>query len=209
MKSIEIMGKTVDEAIQNALEKLKVTKDMIDVEILEAGSKGLFNLFGVKPAKVKVVVKDSYTETAKKFLESILDNMNIKAEIEINENKDVFNVNISGDDMGAIIGYRGETLDAIQYLLSLVVNKNYDLSYKRVVLDTENYRKKREETLKRVADKTAYKVINSRRAYKLEPMNPYERRIIHAALQGNNQICTYSEGEDPYRRIVVDIKRNK
>ena len=135
--------------------------------------------------------------------------MNINGEIEINEDKDVLNVNISGDDMGTIIGYRGETLDAIQYLLSLVVNKNHDLSYKRVVLDTENYREKREETLKRVADKTAYKVINSRRAYKLEPMNPYERRIIHAALQGNNKICTYSEGEDPYRRIVVDIKRNK
>lgn len=209
MKSIEMMGKTVDEAIQNALKKLKVTKDMVDVEILEVGSKGLFNLFGVKPTKIKVVVKDCHTNIAKQFLKSILDNMNINGEIEINEDKDVLNVNISGDDMGTIIGYRGETLDAIQYLLSLVVNKNHDLSYKRVVLDTENYREKREETLKRVADKTAYKVINSRRAYKLEPMNPYERRIIHAALQGNNKICTYSEGEDPYRRIVVDIKRNK
>lgn len=209
MKSIEMMGKTVDEAIQNALKELKVTKDMVDVEILEVGSKGLFNLFGVKPTKIKVVVKDCHTNIAKQFLKSILDNMNINGEIEINEDKDVLNVNISGDDMGTIIGYRGETLDAIQYLLSLVVNKNHDLSYKRVVLDTENYREKREETLKRVADKTAYKVINSRRAYKLEPMNPYERRIIHAALQGNNKICTYSEGEDPYRRIVVDIKRNK
>ena len=209
MKAIEIIGKTVDEAINKAIEQLNVTKDMIDVEVLEVGSKGLFNLFGVKPAKVKVLVKDSYKDKAEQFLKSILANMNISAEIHISEDKDSLNINISGDDMGTIIGYRGETLDAIQYLLSLVVNKNHDVSYKRVVLDTENYRKKREETLKRVADKTAYKVIKSRRAYKLEPMNPYERRIIHAALQGNNQICTYSEGEDPFRRIVVDIKRNK
>jgi spoIIIJ-associated protein len=208
MKSIETIGKTIDEALNNALEQLKVSKDKVDVEILDEGSKGLFNFFGSKPAKIKVTVKDSYVDIARQFLKDILDNMKIDAEIEIVEDEGIINVNITGNDVRNIIGYRGETLDSLQYLLSLVVNKNHESSYKRVILDTENYRKKREETLKRVADKTAYKVINSRRAYKLEPMNPYERRIIHAALQGNKDIYTYSEGEDPYRRIVVDIKRN-
>ena len=106
-----------------------------------------------------------------------------------------------------IIGYRGETLDSLQYLISLVVNKDHDIPYKRVVLDTENYRAKREETLKRLADKIAYKVKKTGRPFKLEPMNPYERRIIHSALQDDASISTYSEGEEPYRKIVVDIKR--
>jgi len=207
MKSIEIIGKNIEEALNNALEQLKVSRDMVDVEILQKESKGLFNLFGSKPAKIRVTVNHSYLDTATQFLKNILDNMKIDAEIEIVEEKGIVKANISGTDMRNIIGYRGETLDALQYLLSLVVNKNHDISYKRVVLDTENYRDKREETLKRVADKTAYKVIKSRRPYKLEPMNPYERRIIHAALQGKKEICTYSEGEEPYRRIVIDIKR--
>jgi spoIIIJ-associated protein len=109
--------------------------------------------------------------------------------------------------MGLVIGYRGETLDSLQYLVSLVVNKNHDVPYKKVVLDTESYRSKREETLKRVAQKTAYKVKKTGRPYKLEPMNPYERRIIHSALQNYNDISTYSEGEEPFRRIVVSLKR--
>ena len=108
--------------------------------------------------------------------------------------------------MGTIIGYRGETLDSLQYLLSLVVNKNHNLPYKRVILDTENYRNKRKETLKRVADKTAYKVLKNRRLIKLEPMNPYERKVIHATLQNHPHVTTRSEGEDPYRRVIIELK---
>ena len=223
MKSIETTGKTVDEAIENALNELNITKDMVDIDIIEQGSKGLFNLFGAKPFRIKATIRDIQMDQIKndidnngtnsqvviEFLKSIFDSMKIEAEVEVSEAKDELNVNIIGEDVGVIIGYRGETLDAIQYLLSLVVNKKHDSQYKRVILDSQNYRKKRQETLRRVADKTANKVIKSRRAYKLEPMNAYERRIIHAALQENNQIYTYSEGEDPFRRIVVDIKRNK
>lgn len=223
MKSIETTGKTVDEAIENALKELNITKDMVDIDIIEQGSKGLFNLFGAKPFRIKATIRDiqmdqikndidnngTNSEVVIEFLKSIFDSMKIEAEVEVSEAKDELNVNIIGEDVGVIIGYRGETLDAIQYLLSLVVNKKHDSQYKRVILDSQNYRKKRQETLRRVADKTANKVIKSRRAYKLEPMNAYERRIIHAALQENNQIYTYSEGEDPFRRIVVDIKRNK
>ena len=133
--------------------------------------------------------------------------MGVNAKLDIKEEKGVLSINISGDKMGLVIGYRGETLDSLQYLTSLVINKNHEDEYIRVSLDTENYRQKREETLIKVAQKTAYKVRKSGRAYKLEPMNPYERRIIHSALQDYNDINTYSEGEEPFRRVVVSIKR--
>ena len=142
------------------------------------------------------------------FLKQVLDSMSLEANIDIKENGNSVNIDISGANMGTIIGYRGETLDSLQYLVSLVMNKNHDVPYRRVMLDTESYRKKREDTLKRVADKTAYKVRKNRRAFKLEPMNPYERRIIHSALQNYDDIKTYSEGEEPFRRIIVNINED-
>lgn len=208
-KTLEITGKTVEEALKNALKELNVTEDKINYSIVDEGNRGLFNFIGSKPAKILVTVKRDYVLEAKTFLRSVLDSMDIKAEIRIKEEDNVLNINLLGPKMGVIIGYRGETLDSLQYLISLVVNKGHDIPYKRVVLDTENYRVKREETLKRLADKTAYKVRKSGRPFKLEPMNPYERRVIHSALQGNQTIYTYSEGEEPYRRIVVDIRREK
>ena len=207
MKTIEMTGKTVDEALKNALGELKLTKENVDVEIIDEGSKGLFKLIGAKPAKVRVTKKPDSKDNAKKFLTDVLDSMNIKADINIKEENDVVNINLSGDKMGLVIGYRGETLDSLQYLVSLVINKNHDNPYKKVVLDAENYRSKREETLVRVAQKTAYKVRKSKRPYKLEPMNPYERRIIHSALQEYTDINTYSEGEEPFRRIVINFKK--
>ena len=140
-------------------------------------------------------------------MRGILDNMGIQAEIRIKETDDILYINLNGPKMGLIIGYRGETLDSLQYLASLVVNKEHEIPYKKVVLDTENYRKKREETLIRVAEKTAYKVRKTGRPYKLEPMNPYERRVIHSALQDNDYVYTFSQGDEPHRRIVVDIKK--
>lgn len=242
MKKFEFTAKTVNEAIEKAMAELKTTKDKLEIEILDEGSKGFFNMFGSKPAKIiaslidetienqespkfeektEVVQKQQYINTSENtkennkdyiqeaeiFLRDILDNMGIMAEIKIKEEKDIINISLSGPKMGLIIGYRGETLDALQYLVSLVVNKGHNMSYKKVVLDTENYREKREQTLRRLAVKTASKVRKMGRPYKLEPMNPYERRIIHSALQHESGIITYSEGEEPYRRIVVDIKR--
>ena len=148
-----------------------------------------------------------FPDNAKEFLINVLSSMNIDAEIRINEENDVIKIDLSGPKMGLVIGYRGETLDSLQYLVSLVINKNHNNSYKRVVLDAENYRKKREETLIRVAQKSAYKVRKSQRPYKLEPMNPYERRIIHSALQEYTDINTHSEGEEPFRRIVISLKK--
>lgn len=207
MKVIEMTGRNVDEAIKNALSELKVTEDKIEVEVLEEGSKGLFKLIGAKPARIRVKVKRDYIYEAKAFLRDILDNMGIKAEIRIKEEADTVKISLTGPDMGILIGYRGETLDSLQYLVSLVVNKGHETAYKRVVLDTENYRLKREETLKRLAFKVAGTVRRTGKVIKLEPMNPYERRIIHSALQEDRYVKTFSEGEEPYRRVVVDLKK--
>ena len=207
MKILEITGKSVKEALENALKELKLTEDKIEYEILDEGSRGFLNIIGTKPAKILVKVKRDYKEEVRVFLRNILDNMGIKAEIRIKEENDILYIDLTGPKMGIIIGYRGETLDSLQYLCSLVVNKDHSVPYKKVVLDTESYRKKREETLVRVAEKTAYKVRKNGRPYRLEPMNPYERRIIHSTLQDNQFVYTYSDGDEPRRRVVVDIKR--
>ena len=207
MKVIEMTGKTVDEALKHALDELKLTKDKVDVEIIDEGSKGLFNLIGAKPAKIKVTTKPDALDDAKTFLINVLNSMNIEANIDIKEENDLIKINLSGPKMGLVIGYRGETLDSLQYLTSLVVNKAKEDKYKRVVLDTENYRQKREETLKRLANKIAYKARKSGKILKLEPMNPYERRVIHSELQNNDFVRTFSEGEEPYRRVVVELKK--
>lgn len=208
MKSIEVIGKTVDEALNKALAQLNVTKDNVMIDIIDEGSKGLFNLIGVRPAKINVTVKKSAIDDAKNFLNDILNNMNITADISIIEKDNTLNIDITGKNVGSIIGYRGETLDSIQYLVSIVVNKNHEEPYRKVIVDVENYRKKREDTLKGVAVKAANRVRKSGRAYKLEPMNPYERRIIHSALQEFNDITTHSEGEDPHRRVIIELKKN-
>ena len=208
MKSIEVEGKTVEEALNKALIELGTDKNMVNVEILSHGSKGLFNVIGVKPARIKVSNKYDHIEEARIFIANILNCMEIKAKIDFKEENDILKINLSGDKMGVIIGYRGETLDSIQYLVSLVVNKVHELPHKKVILDTENYRNKREETLKGVAIKTANKVNKTKKVFKLEPMNPYERRIIHSALQENTFVNTYSEGDEPFRRVVIELKKD-
>ena len=204
MKSIEVEGKNIEDALEKALNELNTTKEKINFEIIDPGAKGLFNVIGFKTARIRVSMKYDYIEEARKFIANILKCVGLTAEISITEKDDAININLYGKKMGLIIGYRGETLDSIQYLLSLVVNKSHDIPHKKVILDTENYRSKREETLKGVAIKSANRVIKTRKTLKLEPMNPYERRIIHFALQDNNLVNTYSEGEEPFRRIVIE-----
>ena len=168
MKIIEMMGKNVDDAISKALEELKVTRDKVKVETLDEGSKGFLNIIGVKPAKIRVTVKRDSLKEAETFLMEVLQSMNMKADVKLKDENNEMHIDLIGPNMGLLIGYRGETLDALQYLVSLVVNKNHDEEYKRVLLDTENYRAKREETLKRLASKIAYKVRVSGRVLKLE-----------------------------------------
>ena len=161
------------------------------------------------PVETKVNAEDhrDLKGEAIRFLKGIFEQMDILAEIRGTFEENVLKINVSGPKMGLVIGYRGETLDSLQYLTSLVINKNRSGEYVRVVVDTEGYRKKREETLERLAEKTAYKVKKYRRAMKLEPMNPYERRIIHSKLQEIDGIITRSVGDEPYRRVVIELDK--
>ena len=208
MRSVVKVSKTVDEAVKEALRELDVDQDDVKVEVVEEPSKGLFGLIGVKDAKVKVTVVNDPIEIADNFLNRLLPSMNIKAMSVAKREGMSLHVditNISSSDMGILIGKRGSTLDSIQYLLSLVVNKDRE-NYIKIVVDIKGYRKKREETLIRLANKMAEKAKYSKRPIRLEPMNPYERRIIHSALQNMEGITTHSEGDEPYRRVVIQSK---
>lgn len=210
MEYIEVSAKSVNEAITEACRKLGVTSDRLDYEVIEEGSNGFLGI-GSKPAVIKAAVKVeklSLEDKAKKFLNDVFAAMNMTVVVEIKydeENKEM-DVDLSGDDMGVLIGKRGQTLDSIQYLVSLVVNKESD-DYIRVKVDTENYRERRKETLENLAKNVAYKVKRTRRPVSLEPMNPYERRIIHSALQNDKYVTTHSEGEEPFRKVVVTLKK--
>jgi spoIIIJ-associated protein len=203
----EISAKTVDEALTNAMLELGTTIDNIEYEIIEKESSGFLGIFG-KPAKIKVRLKMSLENTAKKFLQDVFQAMNIQAEIQVlyDQENATLEINVDGEEMGVLIGKRGQTLDSLQYLISLVINKNSE-NYVKVKLDTENYRERRKETLENLAKNIAFKVKRTRKPISLEPMNPYERRIIHSALQNDKYVETYSEGEEPYRKVVVNMKK--
>ncbi len=204
-KTIEATGKTVQEAVNSALEELGAELEDVEVNVLDEGSKGLFGI-GSKMARVQVTLKAEYEDDGVAFLTDVFEKMNIDVDIEKTEDDESISLMVTGKDSGIIIGRRGETLDALQYLTSLVVNKNSS-KYKRVTVDIENYRHKREETLVRLAERLADKVIKYRRNVSLEPMNPYERRIIHSTLQNNDYVETYSVGEDPNRKVVIALKQ--
>jgi spoIIIJ-associated protein len=208
MKDVTIERATVDEAVKAALEELKVEKEEVTVDVISEPSKGLFGLIGNKNAKVKVTVTNGPEEKTKEFFEILLKKMDIDAEYEVDFSDGVLKVDIvkiCEDDKGIIIGKRGRNLDEIQFLLNLIVNKGRE-NYVRVIFNVEDYRARREETLKKLAKKMADKCRYYRHKIRLEPMNPYERRIIHSALQEENDIMTYSEGEEPYRKVVIDLK---
>lgn len=208
MELKEYQGKTVDEAITNACVDLGITADKLDYEVVEKGSGGFLGI-GSKPAVIKAKKEKSTPEIAKDFLNRVLAAMEVTAkvnvEIEEGEKENIVKIDVVGDDMGIIIGKRGQTLDSLQYLVSLVINKGSE-KYNRVRLDTENYRERRKATLENLAKNVAIKVKRIKKPVALEPMNPYERRIIHAALQDDKYCTTRSEGEEPYRHVVVVLK---
>ncbi len=198
---VEKTGKSVQEAVNLALEELQADRDSVEIEVLDEGSKGLFGIGG-KSARVRVTLNMSQSDDARMFLTDVFNKMKISVEIESEEDEEAVQLKVKGKDSGIIIGRRGETLDALQYLTSLVVNKNKE-EYKRVTVDIENYRQKREETLVRLASRLADRVGRYRKNVTLEPMNPYERRIIHSSLQNNKFVETYSVGEEPNRKVVI------
>lgn len=205
MRSVETTGRTIEEAVLSAVAQLGVPRDRLDIQIVEEPEKGILGIFGRKNAVVQACKKRTQAELAEDFLKGMFKEMDIVVNIDVKDERDLLLIDLSGDNMGLVIGYRGETLDSIQYLVSLVVNKEGE-RYKKVIIDTEGYRKKREETLRRLARRLAHKVEKTKKRVVLEPMNPYERRIIHSTLQYNSNVITYSEGEEPYRRVVINLK---
>ncbi len=203
----EFSAKTVDDAITEACKALSVTSDKLEYVVIDEGSSGFLGI-GSKEATIKAKVKSSIIDAAKIFLNDVFAamDMTVVTEATYDAAEKELSINLSGDDMGVLIGKRGQTLDSLQYLVSLVVNKGND-DYIRVKVDTENYRQRRKDTLENLAKNMAFKVKRTRRPLSLEPMNPYERRIIHSALQNDSYVTTHSEGEEPYRHVVVTLKK--
>ena len=210
MDVMEFKGKTVDDAITAATVELGITSDKLNYEVIEEGSAGFLGIFNVKPAVIRVTLTKSLKERTQEFCDDLFSAMKVKTKVSIDfkEEDNIMNIDLSGPDMGVLIGKRGQTLDALQYLISLFVNKEGD-SYVRVKLDTENYRERRKATLEKLAKKIAYTVKRTKKAVSLEPMNTYERRVIHSALQNDKYVCTKSEGEEPYRKVVIMLKRER
>jgi spoIIIJ-associated protein len=246
MKSIEVTGKTIDEAIEHGLKELNCTRDDVEVVIMEAPSRGLFGLIGAKDAKVKLNLRDKKNEaeffgfiekteikevkknkvekilpevmvakeneqdelpetTAINFLEKVFEKLDLKVNSEVTKQDDFIYISFYGEDLGILIGRRGETLDSLQYLTNLVVGKKFGQKY-RIILDVEGYRKRREQTLINLAHRLSEKVKKTGHNIVLEPMNPHERRIIHTALQNDKRVRTFSEGEEPYRKVIITRK---
>ena len=239
MNKILVTGKSIEEARKNAAAQLGADVDEIMIEVIENATSGFFGIItkpckiaawiegdeeeiveAPKPVETKKEEKPKKKERAiaqdksegeklaKEFLSTTLSQMGIEAELEITQTEDALEIVISGENMGRVIGKRGETLDALQYLTSLVVNKDKE-EYIRINLDSENYREKRTVALEKLADKVADKVIRNKRNLTLEPMNAFERRVIHSRLQGNEKLTTYSIGEEPSRRIVVSLAKDR
>ncbi len=195
MNRIEASGKNVEAAIQNGLKQMGLSLEEVDIKVLTEGG-------FLKSAKVELTQKQTDGQKALNFLEEILGKMQFNFVVEMTEDEKEVRLNLIGTDSGSIIGYRGEVLDSLQYLVSLVVNAGHE-EFKRVVVDAEEYRAKRAKTLEQLARNLEKKVVRTKRYVKLEPMNPYERRIIHTALHDSRQVATHSEGEEPNRYVVI------
>lgn len=218
---VEKTGKTVEDALRAALIELNVTENCVDYEVLETPSKGFFGLIGSKPAKIRVTVKEAEVieesisvkqtskplDTAILFLEDIFRGMHMKVDIEVKETLDGIVLDLHGEDLGILIGKHGQTLDALQYLTNLAANRDMSEAKVRIIIDVENYRKRREETLYRLAMRLADKVKRTGDKITLEPMSRHERKVIHMALQDERRILTYSDGEEPFRKVVIALKR--
>ena len=209
MEYREFSAKTKEDAITEACQYFTVSSDKLMIEVVDEGSNGFLGI-GAKPAIIKAAVKGTVEDKAKDFLKDVLEAMDLEVVIDVkyDEAEKNMEIELKGDDMGVLIGKRGQTLDSLQYLVSLVVNKESE-EYIRVKVDTEDYRNRRKATLEGLAKNISYKVKRTKRAVSLEPMNPYERRIIHSALQNDKYVTTHSEGDEPFRHVVVTLKKSE
>lgn len=211
MKSIERSARTVEDAIAEALEELQASREDVEIEVLDEGARAFLGIIGGKQARVRVTVRDRREDKAKatvEFLKGMLERMGLVCSVDYTwEEDEILKIDIQGDELGLVIGRRGETLDALQYLVSLAVNRNCE--WTRIVLDVEGYRARREETLRNLASRLAERVKRTGRRAVLDPMNAMERRIIHLTLQEDESIHTHSEGAAPYRRVIIAPRRNR
>ncbi|CEO87524.1 MAG TPA: protein jag [Syntrophaceticus sp.] len=205
MKSIVVDGSSVEEAVQNALKKLGVTREQVEVNVLEEGSRGLFGLIGGKQASVSVTLKVTPEQLIKDFLDEVIEAMGLETEYTVFLDDGYWYVDFTGKDVRFIIGRRGKTLNSLQMLTNMAVNRKLE-ERARIIIDAEGYRSRREQSLRRLAQKTAERVRRTKANVMLEPMTPQERRIIHLELQNNEWVSTTSRGDDPYRKVVICYK---
>ena len=203
MRAVEAVGKTVEDATRQALAELDISLERAEVEILTEPTSGLFGLIGSKQARVRVTEKINAETYLQEFLQQIMSHMGLTGDVSMESDKDNIKMNVTGAKMGMLIGKRGQTLNALQYLLNVVYHRHFPGQNSRVVLDVEDYREKREETLRILAQNLAKKALRYRKEVVLEPMSPQERRIIHTALQEEPLVSTHSQGEEPYRKVII------
>ncbi|HHW18995.1 MAG TPA: protein jag [Firmicutes bacterium] len=208
MKSVEKSGRTVEEAVESALSELGVSREDVLIEVLEEPSRGFLGILGGRDAKVRVTVKKEKVELAKEFVLGLIKKMGLEASIEVRSQGDARILDIIGRDLGLLIGRRGETLKHLEFLTNVVCSKGAGEA-KRVLVDVSGYRRRREKELEEIARSTARRVERSGKSIMLEPMDARDRRIIHMALQKNNRVVTHSEGEEPFRRVVISLRRGQ
>jgi spoIIIJ-associated protein len=207
MKKIVASGKTIEDAVRNGLSQLQVTEDRVKQVVLEQPTKGFFGLFGAKEAKVELeLIPDPMLE-AEQFLRDIAGTMGLQVNIDRKQTREGTHLAVSGSgDLGMLIGRRGQTLDALQYLVNIVANR-YSDSHLRIVLDAEDFRERRRKTLADLSDRLAGRVIRTRKEVVLEPMSPHERKVIHSQLQNHPKVKTFSKGDEPNRRVVIALRQ--
>jgi spoIIIJ-associated protein len=205
MTKITVSGKTVEDAIHAGLRQLELPEERVKVHVLEQATKGLFGLIGSKDARVELEVIPDAVEESMRFLQDVFSSMEQKVQIEREDHEEHVRLNFHGSDLGILIGRRGQTLDALQYLVNIVANR-YSDKHQRIVLDAENFRERRKQTLEQLAQRLADRVIRSRREVVLEPMSPLERKVIHSHLQDHPKVKTYSKGDEPNRKVVIALK---
>lgn len=205
MKKLQVSGKSVEEAVRIGLSQLGVGEERVKVAVLEQPSKGLFGLIGAKEARVELELLPDGIEEAIVFLQEVAAAMGLNVTTEREDEAEAVRINVQGSDLGLLIGRRGQTLDSLQYLVNIVANRHSD-RHLRIVLDAEQFRERRRKTLEALADRMAMRVLKTKKEVVLEPMTSQERKIIHTRLQGRSDVNTFSQGNEPNRRIVIALK---